>query len=382
LKILIFSVDYWPDPGGIAAHVFYMSRALAEAGADVTVVGGHLTPITTPSDKSHGPGTFREITIQRDGPRFLRGILFLIRAWKVLRDLSRENWDVVHFHNFLPDGLLLGLFRWPKARLRVMTNHSDILLKTIDRGKSAFVFRQVVRSVDGIIGPSPELRDKSAIIQHSGQAVVYIPNGVDIHRFIPGKPTGESYQLLAVPSQKKIIIAVRRHDPKCGLRYLLEAIPMVTRVHPEAIFCLIGDGEQTIELKQLASDLALGDSVKFLGRMSHEKLPLVLRAAYVTVLPSIYEAVSLSGLESLACGIPVVGTNIGGIPEFIKPGHTGLLVEPYSAITLAEGLNYMLDHPEERECMAAESRSFAAENFSWSKVAEQVLGFYHSLGKN
>ena len=379
MKVLLFSGDYWPDPGGIAAHVYYISRALADAGAHVTVIGGHRAPILHPSDKPSGEGTFREITIQRTGPPFLRGVMFLLRAWNALRRLSREDWDVIHFHNFVPDGLLLGLFRWPSASCRVMTNHSDLLLKTLDRGRSSFLFRQVVRSADGIIGPSPELCDRSAAIRHPGQVVTYIPNGVDLRRFTPGSPSRESYRLLCASPEQKIILAVRRHDPKCGLAYLLQAVPSIASRHPEAVFCLIGDGEQTRQLKQMAAELNLGEAVRFLGRMSHDVLPLAWRAAYVSVLPSAYEAVSLSGLESLACGVPVVGTNVGGIPEFVKSGHTGLLVEPFSSEALAEGLNYMLDHPGERERMAVESRALVSRSFSWAAVAARTLAFYRTL---
>nr|BAL53466.1 glycosyl transferase family 1 [uncultured Chloroflexota bacterium]BAL55906.1 glycosyl transferase family 1 [uncultured Chloroflexota bacterium] len=379
MKVLLFSADYWPDPGGIAAHVYYLSRALTKAGAEVTVVGGHLAPLLHPSDKPQGPGTFREILIQRKGPRFLRGLWFLLRAWKVLHELAKEEWDVIHYHNFLPDGLLLGIFNWPYAKVRVMTNHSDVLLKTIDRGKSPRVFRWVVRQVNGIIGPSPELRDKSDVIRKSGQILTYIPNGVDIQRFVPGAPTKDSYELLGVSPEQKVILAVRRHDPKCGLHYLLQAIPKVVERHPNTVFCLIGDGEQTGALKRLANELKLGDSVKFVGRMSHEKLPIVLRAAYCSVLPSIYEAVSLAGLESLSCGIPVVGTNVGGIPEFIKPYQTGLLVEPNSPESLANGLIFLLDRPEERDKMSFMARQFVLSTFSWDAVAQKTMSFYQSL---
>jgi glycosyltransferase involved in cell wall biosynthesis len=191
MKILLFSADYWPDPGGIAAHVYYLSRALAEAGADVTVLGGHLAPIPHPSGKPTGPGIFREITIQRKGPRLFRGLWFLLRSWQTLNRLASERWDVIHYHNFLPDGLLLGLLPWPKAKIRVMTNHSDILLKAIDRRKNPIIFRWTVRQVNGIIAPTPELRHKSDVIQHPGQVITYIAsvirNGhVASHLYLPG----------------------------------------------------------------------------------------------------------------------------------------------------------------------------------------------------
>lgn len=380
MRVLFFSTDYWPDSGGIANHVYYMSRALAEAGTDVLVVGGHRTMVKKLSDKPAKDTQFREITIQRRGPGGIRGTLFLARAANALLKLASEKWDVIHFHNFIPDGLLLGVFNWPEAQIRVMTNHSDILLRSLDQQKNTALFRLVTRSLNGIIGPSPELRDKSAVIQHGGQVLEYIPNGVDIDKFAPGNSSEIGRNLLEIEAHQKAVVAVRRHDPKCGLPYLIQAIPRVLESHPNAVFCLVGDGEQTPLLKQMASDLNLESNIRFLGRMSHDQLPIVFNASYVSVLPSLYEAVSLSGLESMACGIPVVGTNVGGIPEFVIPGETGLLVEPRSPDSLAFALIRLLDAPNIQEKMSHQARNFVSENFSWKAVAQKTINFYRRLG--
>jgi len=108
-------------------------------------------------------------------------------------------------------------------------------------------------------------------------------------------------------------------------------------------------------------------------------LPKLYSLAEFSLLPSIYEAVSLSGLESLACGTPVIGTNVGGIPEFIKNGKTGFLVEPKSSQAIADAANRMLDTPELLSQMRRDCREFVVSDFSWRSVAKKTIAYYESL---
>lgn len=378
MKVLMFSADYWPDIGGIAMHVRYLSRALASLGMEVTVIGGHRAPWPLPGEADlNAHITIQEIPIHRKGPRGVRGAFFTLRAFLRLRQLAGTKWDVAHFHNFFPDGLLLR--KWKHAAIRVMTNHSDILLKAIDGRRSLAHFRWLIRPVDGIIAPSPELQEKSRLISHHEQVVKYIPNGVDVDLFAPGKATSEAFDQLKVKRENRILLAVRRHDAKCGLEYLLQAMPRIVNTNPEAVLCLVGDGPQTSMLRRLASSLGISGNLRFVGRVPHSSLPNLYRAAYLSVLPSIYEAVSLAGLESLACACPVVGTRVGGIPEFIHQGLTGLLSEPQSAEDLAEAIQYLLMRGEIRDRMGEEGRKLAVREFSWPAVAKRTSLFYSAL---
>jgi glycosyltransferase involved in cell wall biosynthesis len=309
----------------------------------------------------------------------MRGLLFLLQAFLVLRKLSREKWDVVHFHNFIPDGLFLGVLDWPNAKIRVMTNHSSQYLQAIAAKRSTLWRRLLTRRVRGFIAPSEELRDGTGRIMTSRQVVRYIPNGVDLERFTPGEATERALEALGVGRSQTLVLSIRRHTPKCGLDYLLRAIPSVVRERPDVVFCLVGSGEETGRLRQIAAELEVEAHTRFPGIIFHDELPDILRAAYLTVLPSLYEAVSLAGLESMACGVPVIGTRVGGIPAFVIDQETGLLVEPRSSHALAEAVLTLLRAPDLRRSMSVASRELVVQKFSWHSVAERVMDFYAEL---
>ncbi|HSL43540.1 MAG TPA: glycosyltransferase family 4 protein [Anaerolineales bacterium] len=382
MKILFFSGDYWPNNGGIAAHVYYLSRALARIGHQVTVLGGAQKNVKSlSSTPSSAGGNLHEIIMFRKGPRIVKGVVFLMQSFFLLRVLSRQKWDVIHFHNFVPDGLLLGILPWPEAKIRVMTNHSSQYLIALEKQRPTLLYQTATRMVNGFIAPSNELLEKTAPIMRQGQAAKYIPNGVDLTTFTPGIPTDSAYELLDVDKTRTIILTVRRHSPKCGLDYLIHAIPTIISKYPDVVFCLLGDGEQTAELKNLASELKIQNSVRFPGRVLHDQLPNVLRAAYLTILPSLYEAVSLAGLESMACGIPVVGTRVGGIPEFVLHKETGILIEPQSSVAIARAVMDLIEKPALRNEVSLNAHNLVRQKYSWDSVAQTTVDFYQALSR-
>jgi len=377
LKILMLSADYPPDLGGISGHVYRLSRALASQGAYLTVVGGHVLThvMPTPSSDVVQP-MLREIRIRRAGPRGFRAAWFVARAKRFLRSLQKDKWDVLHYHNFFPDGLVLRNFR--EAKIRIFTNHSDAFLRAHESGRKRRWYHWLTAGASGIIAPSEEIAEKSRdFFQGNGAKIEYIPNGVDTSLFTPGPRTSSAAARLGARlGEDVILLAVRRHDPKCGLDYLIRAMPAVLASEPRALLCLVGGGSEGSRLKALAGEMGCGERIRFLGRVENEKIPELYRAAYLSVLPSIFEAVSLSGLEALASGCPVVGTRVGGIPAFVHDGETGLLVEPKSPSSLAEGICRLLGAPALRERMALRGRAIVEQQFSWDSIARRTIAFY------
>jgi glycosyltransferase involved in cell wall biosynthesis len=373
LKILMFSADYPPDLGGISGHVYRLSRALASQGAYVTVVGGHVMP--APSSEVVQP-MLREVRIRRAGPRGFRAAWFVGRAKRFLRSLQKEEWDVLHYHNIFPDGLVLRNFR--EAKIRIFTNHSDAFLRAHESRRKRRWYHWLTAGASGIIAPSEEIAEKSRdFFQGNGATIEYIPNGVDTRLFTPGPRTDSAAARLGARLREDVILlAVRRHDPKCGLDYLIRAMPAVLAFEPRALLCMVGDGSEGPRLKALAGEMGCGERIRFLGRLENEKIPALYRAAYLSVLPSIFEAVSLSGLEALASGCPVVGTRVGGIPAFVHDGETGLLVDPKSPSSLAEGICQLLGAPALRELMGLRGRALVEQQFSWDSIARRTLAFY------
>jgi glycosyltransferase involved in cell wall biosynthesis len=150
----------------------------------------------------------------------------------------------------------------------------------------------------------------------------------------------------------------------------------VRRIRPEAVLFLAGDGPETPHLKRLGNELGLGSGLRFLGSVSNADLPPLYKAAWVSILPSLYEAVSLSGLESLACGVPVVGTRVGGIPEIVLDGITGILVPPRSPEALAAAILDLVGNAERRHAMGEEARRLVVREYTWEIIAKRTLEFY------
>jgi glycosyltransferase involved in cell wall biosynthesis len=377
VNILLVSSDYPPNSGGIAAHVQNLGRALAANGESVTALGGYLQESVAPA-ACNDLESLREILVYRGGRKYFRSLKFIIRAGQAVRELSRQKWDVVHFHNFYPDGILFSLLPMVRARSTVMTNHSSDFLIALESKRNLAPLRFIIRNVNGVIGPSAELAEKSRAITNGHQSIRYIPNGVDCERFSPGPVVELPQKVRSLYPARPIILATRRHDSsKCGLEYLIRAMPSVLARHASAALVLVGDGDQTPTLKALTSSLAIENSVYFCGSVPNASLPSFYRAAYCSVLPSLYEAVSLSGLESQASGCPVIGTTVGGIPEFITHSETGLLVPPRNPGEIADALNFLLEHREHREAMASKGVARVNRFFSWRTVAQCTSDFYH-----
>jgi glycosyltransferase involved in cell wall biosynthesis len=290
--------------------------------------------------------------------------------------LQKDKWDVLHYHNIFPDGLVLRNFQ--EAKIRIFTNHSDAFLRAHESGRNRRWYHWLTSGVSGIIAPSEEIAEKSRdFFQGNGAKIEYIPNGVDTNLFTLGPSTGSAAARLGARLGEDIILlAVRRHDPKCGLDYLIRAMPAVLAFEPRALLCLVGDGSEGPRLKALAGETGCSERIRFIGRVENEKIPALYRAAYLSVLPSIFEAVSLSGLESLASGCPVVGTRVGGIPAFVHDGETGLLVEPKSPSSLAEGICRLVGAPSLKEQLALRGRALVEQQFSWDSIARRTIAFY------
>jgi glycosyltransferase involved in cell wall biosynthesis len=139
---------------------------------------------------------------------------------------------------------------------------------------------------------------------------------------------------------------------------------------------IIGSGPRLDEYAGLARTLQIMDQVHFLGHVEHGKLPAHYAKADLLVLPSRMESFGLVLVEAMACGLPVVATRVGGIPEVVEDGVTGLLVPPNDPEALAEGINSLLEDPDRMKAMGARGRERAKEHFTWDTVAKRLVSLY------
>jgi glycosyltransferase involved in cell wall biosynthesis len=173
--------------------------------------------------------------------------------------------------------------------------------------------------------------------------------------------------------------------PRKGVEYLVRAADIIVNQlnYKDILFLLKGKAYEKEYLEgigKLIEDYKLEENVKMiLGYIPLEDVKRLYVASGIYVLPSLEEPCPTSLLEPLACGKPLVGTNVGGIVTMIKEGWNGFLVEPANEKQLAEKIKYLIDHPEEWEEMGKNSRKLAEEEFEWKKIVEKYLEVYEEV---
>ena len=192
---------------------------------------------------------------------------------------------------------------------------------------------------------------------------VLFPTFTDIELFLETPGDAED-------AEKKIVLFVGALVYLKGAHRLLEAMAMVRQEHPDAHLVIIGQGDYRESLERGAASLGLTEAVTFAGTMPQNQLRDVMRRCSALVLPSLSEGLGRVLIEAMACGRPVIGTRVGGIPDLIQDGVNGYLVPPDRAKPLAAKIDHLLAHPETATEMGARGRAFVAETFSTEKYVD------------
>jgi glycosyltransferase involved in cell wall biosynthesis len=344
-------MGWFPDqPGGLNRYFRGLFSALRAAGVETsaTVVG----PVVDPSDGVVAVS-------DRNAPLYARLDAFRRRA--------QLGGDLVDAHFALY--ALPALWRRTKGKRLVVHFHGPWADESRSSGARAGVAsakrlleRVLYRRADAIVVLSQAF-GRIVVEQYGVEScrVHVIPPGVDLERFSPGDPS-EARLRLGLPSTGRIVVCVRRLVPRMGIEMLLEAWAMKR----DGLLLVIGDGGERERLESAAR--RLGSGVRFLGVVDDADLPRYYRAADVSVVPSTeLEGFGLVALESLACGTPVVVTNVGGLPESVESWRPDLVVRP-TAAAIAARLEAALPEPE--ACRVH------AEQYSWSAAVDRHLDLY------
>ncbi|MBD2450643.1 glycosyltransferase family 4 protein [Nostoc sp. FACHB-152] len=199
-----------------------------------------------------------------------------------------------------------------------------------------------------------------------------IPGGVNIHRFQPNLSKYEARQKLGWPDNRQILFTTRRLVNRMGIDKLLQAIAIIKPKVPDVLLAIAGRGHMQNLLQQQAKELGLEDTVKFLGFLPDEQLPMAYQAADLTVMPSqSFEGFGLAVVESLACGTPVLCTPVGGMPEILTPFSPDLITASPNHSAIAEKLENILlgklQIPSRQDC-----RQYAVTYYDWHFIAQKV----------
>lgn len=199
-----------------------------------------------------------------------------------------------------------------------------------------------------------------------------IPGGVNIHHFQPNLSQYEARQKLDWPDNRQILFTSRRLVNRMGIDKLLQALAIIKPKVPDVWLAIAGRGHMQNKLQQQVQELGLEDTVKFLGFIPDEQLPIAYQAADLTVMPSqSFEGFGLAVVESLACGTPVLCTPIGGMPEILTPFSPDLITDSPETSAIVEKLESILLRelplPSRQAC-----RQYAVTYYDWHFIAQKV----------
>ncbi len=268
----------------------------------------------------------------------------------------QEWWDIPHMAMFHTLGAVKNAIGVGEAEPELRIETERCLVKDCHR---------IIAATEG---------EKADLIWHYGaspETIGVIPCGVNLELFQPVDRIAAKQQLNLNGS--KTILFVGRIEPLKGIDKLLKA---VTYLDGKAKLLVIGGDENShheIErLQRLSRELGIEDLVVFLGRVKYEEMPRFYNTADVCVIPSYYESFGLVALESLACGTPVVATEVGGAGSIIRQGETGYLVPDNAPHRLADKIALLLSRSSHSN-QAVDLMRASVVGFSWSNIAEAVL---------
>jgi D-inositol-3-phosphate glycosyltransferase len=391
------------DTGGMNVYVRELTRELGRQGVGVDVF--------TRSQDEHVPHVLHDlgygnrvvhVTAGPEVPlarpqlsehltQFVHGILDFASA-------KGLHYDLIHSHYWLSGLAALELRQaWGVPivhmfhTLAVMKERVARRPEEVEPSERHRAEIRLLREVDAVmVATRAELAQFLWLYKVDTSNVTVIPPGVDTSHFYP-IPLDEAREYVGVPPERKMVLFVGRIEPLKGIDTLLEAVALLKKqgfLKKCPLWLAIIGGEPDVDSERMTQEMArlkgmrqqtgLDDSVTFLGSRSQDTLPYYYSAAEVVVVPSHYESFGLVALEAMACGVPVVASETGGLVYLVKDGETGFHVPAGDAAALAQRLREVIEDRALRARLGNQAAEYARD-YAWPVIAERVLALYKQL---
>jgi glycosyltransferase involved in cell wall biosynthesis len=324
----------------------------------------------------------RRVPLREYGISTFFSVNAIAQQARLARDVLRSGTQIVHAYSFYGN-----VFAIPPARLASV----PVVIASIrDRGAyltpgQQAVQRHVCRLADCVLVNADAVSDWLVAQGYNPEKIVVIRNGVDLRHF-HHKPDSERIRReLGVPPGAPLVAVASRLNRLKGIDHFLEAAAIVGQRVPDVRFVVIGEPNPSERayldiLTRLAERLGIRDRVVFTGLRAD--VPDLLACAAVSVMPSLNEALPNVLLESMAAAAPVVATRVGGTPEAIQDGVTGVLVPPGDSNALARAIHQLLVDPELAARLGQAGRELVARRFSMEAMVRATERLYDSLLEN
>ena len=304
----------------------------------------------------------------------LYGLMMFLSVLATVKKIRASfDFDLIDAHYVFPDGFAAVLLGWYFRKPVVVSARGSDINQYANLPLIRQMLRYTLGKAQSVIAVCQALKDAMIELGIAPEKIIVIPNGVDRGKFFP-VPQAAARKSLGLPADKRIILSVGGLVPRKGFDVLIKALSRLTGAKPAGDFYLaiVGDGPLRADLEQLAASLGLGEYVRLVGSVPHEQLYSWYSAADLFCLVSDREGWPNVLLESLACGTPVVATNIWGVPEIIRSETVGLLTERTEQAVAAA-----LARAFETRWVADDVTAYAMQH-SWERAAQSVRGVFES----
>jgi len=346
---------------GTEIATYNIAKYLAKKGNEVHV-------ITSRDDEFPKTEKVDNFCIHRVNFKKIR-VIGVINFWfQILLEIKKINPDIVHVQSIsiaLPGFFSKKLLKKPYI---IWAQGSDVYLP--DKF-TKLIWKAVLKNASKVIALSEDMKNKLINICDKDQVII-IPNGIELEKF-------ENFcQRELNHKTKKTILFVGTLCPVKSVNYLIKAMSIIHRRLPATNLLIVGDGPEKEKLESLVKELNLQDCIHFTGKAPNEKIPEYMSQAHLFALPSSSEGLPLVIIEAMASGLPIVTTNVGGLPEIVKNRENGFTVESRSPEALAEKILLLL----ENTCLCDEickTNKENAKNYSWDKITQKLENVYREI---
>ena len=323
-------------------------------------------------------------------PQFVEGV-------KHFAEEKNIHYDLIHSHYWL-SGLAAEVLSdaWGGIPIIQMFHTLGEMKNRVARNKSDREGpyrlegeRHVLERVDRVVAATPaEQAQLEWLYKADMRKVITIPPGVELSHFYP-IPLDEARQFIGLDPKKRMILFVGRIEPLKGLDTLIKAVACLRvkdLAEPVNLVVIGGDPDAAPEemsaemarIQKMCDELTVGKMVAFLGKRSQDTLPYYYSAAEVVVMPSHYESFGMVALEAMACGTPVLASQVGGLAFLVQDGITGYHVPDDDDQAVCEKLTALLGDEALRRTLGRNAARYA-RNYAWEKIAAQIVGIYKDV---
>ena len=347
--------------GGQEHRILAEMTGLRRRGSDVWLIAPSNSQLYQRAEQAGVP-----VLAQRFDQRYLLPFHVLRVAWW----LHRQHIEIVNPHSSRDGWLITMAARIARVPLIIRSRHFDVPIP--NKSLSRLIYKEWSHH---ILTTSPKITSKLiSTFDLDSDAITTLPTGVNLERFKPEGPKAD-YSSYALPPQTPLLGMVTVIRAAKGVQVLAEAVHLLKtrdRIH---VHCVIaGEGPALEYVQNIIAKYAVENHFTFLGH--REDVPEIMRTLDIVAIPSIHEAIPQSGLQALAMGVPVVASDVGGIPSIIKHGETGRLVPPENAAALAAAIRETLEQKAQTQAMCRTGQQLVMNHHSLDAMLDRLEAIY------